>query len=359
MPEYVTSIVGVPLTPLLLGALAAALGPWAAGWLGGDRTRAAIARVVSLGLVLAALMLVSAGQEVIGLEGERPMSSLGLWLELQPTPSISHRLLLEPVGFLFATVALVWGTVVGFEFVAGGGEVDREQAASVSLAVGGVALAALGNSALTLAVGWQLAGVGAALGARSSRWARVIAADGALWIGLVAVVMGAGTFSWMMITRACAFGADSRFVVASFTTGYPGAGITIGAVAAWGLVVAALIRGLLRPRGTAGGVMVLLAILLLVRCNAVLGLVPSARVCLIVVGGISAVHAALCALRDDGPVTGAGASMSAGLAFLAIGAGGWSAAVLLAIAGMFGETTLDTLARSGAERSSGSQGWQS
>ncbi len=358
MPEYVTSIVGVPLTPLLLGALAAVVGPWIAGWLGGARTRAAFARAVSLGLVLAALMLLSAGQEVLGLDGERPMSSLGLWLGLKPTTSLSHNLLLEPVGFLFAAVALVWGTIVSFEFVAGGAGAGREQVASVSLAVGGLVLAALGNSALTLAVGWQLAGVGATLGcARSSRWARLIVADGALWIGLVAVLMGAGTLSWMMITRACALGAGSRFTIASFATGYPGGGISIGAVAAWGLVLAALIRGLLRPRGTAGGAMVLLAVLLLVRCNAVLGLVPSARVCLIVIGGSSAVYAALCALREDGPVAGAGASMFAGLAFVAVGAGGWAAAILLAIAGMIGESTLDSLARSGAARSSGPQGW--
>ncbi|MCB9751618.1 MAG: hypothetical protein H6713_16720 [Myxococcales bacterium] len=342
MPEYETSLIGLTAIPIVLGALGGLLGPWAARQLGAARVTTALTRVVSLGLMLVALWLgASAGEQL----AERPVASLlgwtgGVWLEIGKATTLDLEVTREPIGLVFAALAVVWGLSRSLLAVARERADDHQVVSNAALVVGGVILAALADSALTLAIGWQIAGVGAARsGARGRGWTQTAWADGALWIGLLAVLMATGNFAWTLIERACVLGEDARFVIASYGTGLADPGLSIGAVAAGGLALAA---GLRMHASAAGArpMMLSLGALTLLRFNAVIGLAPWVRAALIVVGGALVLRAVV---RERGPDTIV-VEVNAGLVCVAAGVGAWVAVVLLAIAGALASTSLHMLA---------------
>ena len=214
---------------------------------------------------------------------------------------------------------------------------------------------------LQLAIGWHLAAIGVAVaaGTRSgSSWTRGHVADVALWIGLLAVYIAAGTLDLALIDRACIAGPESRFGLVAFATGYPGPGLSPAAVAAAGFVTAVVMRVGVWPalalagdatRGDVGSrrrgqpMMLVLAVLTLLRFDAVLGLAPGVRVVLVLFGAVFAVLVAAAAMAELNPDTAPRrlGRVFFGLTCVAAGMGGWSAAVLVAVSGAFVWTALE------------------
>ena len=195
MVIYETSALAVPAIPTVVGAALLLADPWIKRWPRPAEARAFTSRAVSLGLLFALLVLGAVVLERISaVDAAEPELLLGApWIEVGAT-KILLEIGLDPAGMLIAAATLLWGLQVALRRAAD--DAPARPSACLALVCGGVVTACMARSGVLLAIGWQLAGIGAALGvarADARRFWRVAAADGALWIGLSSALMAAGS----------------------------------------------------------------------------------------------------------------------------------------------------------------------